>query len=68
MTKIEILRYAQKGIAAAINTEEEINKIMKKDSGRENAVCLKRLEKVKKDYAEIQKLIKNSHMALDILD
>lgn len=68
MTKIEILRYAQKGIATEIDREEAVIKILKKDSGQENAVCLKRLEKLKKDYAEIQKLIKNSHMALDILD
>lgn len=53
-----MLRYARKGIAAEMDREEEIIKIMKKDSGRE-AVCLKRLEKLKKDYAEIQNLIKS---------
>ncbi|WP_419079041.1 hypothetical protein [Phascolarctobacterium faecium] len=58
MTKLEMLRYARKGIAAEMDREEEIIKIMKKDSGRE-AVCLKRLEKLKKDYAEIQNLIKS---------
>lgn len=58
MTKIEMLRYARKGIAAEMDREEEIIKIMKKDSGRE-AVCLKRLEKLKKDYAEIKNLIKS---------
>lgn len=51
MTKLEMLRYARKGIAAEMDREEEIIKIMKKDSGRE-AVCLKRLEKLKKDYAD----------------
>lgn len=58
MTKLEMLRYARKGIAAEMDREEEIIKIMKKDSGRE-AVCLRRLEKLKKDYAEIQNLIKS---------
>ena len=58
MTKFEMLRYARKGIAAEMDREEEIIKIMPKDSGRE-AVCLKRLEKLKKDYAEIQNLIKS---------
>ena len=58
MTKLEMLRYARKGIAAEMDREEEIIKIMKKDSGRE-AVCLKRLEKLKKDYAEIQNLNKS---------
>lgn len=58
MTKFEMLRYARKGIAAEMDREEEIIKIMKKDSGGE-AVCLKRLEKLKKDYAEIQHLIKS---------
>lgn len=55
------VKYARKGIAAEMDREEEIIKIMKKDSGRE-AVCLKRLEKLKKDYAEIQNLLNQNFL------
>ena len=57
MTNLEILRLAMNGLIARINHEEEINERTKREHGRDNNICMARLEKYNKQYDELRALI-----------
>lgn len=57
MTNLEILNLAITGVCVKMNKEDEINERTKKELGRENKICIARLEKLNKQYNELRELI-----------
>lgn len=57
MTQYEILKMASIGICARISRETEINERTLQEFGHENSICKRRLEKLNKQFDEVENMM-----------